>query len=162
MKFLEDPKFWVAAATVTFVAMVFKPVKKMALAALDARISKVRSELDSARSLREESEKILAEAQEKLAQSEKQAEQILAHAKTEASNIIQFTKQKLEKDIEIRKNLALTKIRSLEESSIAEVKKNISALTILAAHTILEENVDDATIRRFDEDSAERIVKVYH
>ncbi len=162
MKFLEDPKFWVAAATVTFVVIVFKPVKKMVLTALDARISKVRSELDSARSLREESEKILAEAQEKLTKSEEEVKKILLHAKTEASNIIQFTKQKLEKDIEIRKNLTLTKIRSLEESSIAEMRKSISAFTILAAHTILEENVNEDTSQRLDQESAERIGKMYH
>ncbi len=162
MNILHDPAFWVSVATLTFVVIVFKPAKKAILAALDLRISKVRSELDEARRLREESEKIIAEARTKLAKSEEDAKQILLHAKNEADSIIKITTQKLEKDIEIRKNLALSKIQSLEETSIADIKKNISAFTILAAHTILEENIDEETTKRLDEDSIEKIIKTYH
>ncbi len=159
-KIFTDPTFWVAIATISFFAMAFKPMKNAFFSGVDNKISDIKKALDDANRLRSEAEKILAEAQLKLAQSENEASQIIAFAKSQAEDILSRTKIKLEKDIENRKNMAVSKIKSLEETSLSEIKKNVSALTILTAQTIIEENVGDADSARLAEESSLKLAKV--
>ena len=54
---LEDPRLWVAAAFVLFVAFGYKKIGGAIARALDERSAKIKAELDEARRLREEAER---------------------------------------------------------------------------------------------------------
>ena len=62
MHFFAEAEFWVAVAFVIFVGvLVYVGVPKMLLNALDERGKRVQAELDEARRLKEEAQKLLAE-----------------------------------------------------------------------------------------------------
>ena len=55
------------AALIILIAIVYKPLSRMILGALDGHAAKVRAELEQAKRLREEAQMLLAEQQRKLA-----------------------------------------------------------------------------------------------
>ena len=64
MQFFAEPEFWVAVAFVIFVGvLIYVGVPKMMIEALDDRGARVKAELDEARRLKEEAQKLLAEYQ---------------------------------------------------------------------------------------------------
>src|SRR4249919_1249258 len=94
---LAEPEFWVAVAFVIFVGiLVYVGVPKMMVGALDERAKRVQAELDEARRLKEEAERLLAEYQGKQKQAESEAASIIAGAKAEAERIAAEAKAKLE------------------------------------------------------------------
>jgi F-type H+-transporting ATPase subunit b len=146
MSFIDE-KFIVAVATVIFFALTFKPMKQGLLGIAN---------------LKAEATKLLAQAQTKLAQSEVEAANILDHAKKEADLILSKAKDKLEKDIEVRKKLAMQKIQSFEENAINELKKNISQITVVAAAQIIEESGNDDSFKQSVAGSIEKLSKTVH
>ena len=57
-----EPEFWVAVAFFVFVAFLgYIGAHRMILSSLDQRRDKIKAELDEARRLREEAEKVLVE-----------------------------------------------------------------------------------------------------
>ena len=157
-----DETFFVAVATLIFAIVVYKPSKKAILSLIDKRIDGIRNEIDEAKKLKEEAQEILAEAKRNLLDSEQQASDILNHAKEEAKSITKNVSDKLKKDIETRKKLSIQKIQSIEDKAVEEVKKSISAMTINAAQTIVEENLDEATYDSIIEGSVDKISKTIH
>jgi F-type H+-transporting ATPase subunit b len=157
MKF--DESFWVAVATALFIAAVYKPAKRAINSLLHKRIDTVKSNLEQARKLKEEAQELLAEAEKKLSKSEHDAKTIIKHANEEAEFIVSRARDKLKSDIEIRRKLAMQKIKSLEESAVDEIKKNLSSLTIIAAQTILEEHVKDEIQDKLTDESIEKADK---
>jgi F-type H+-transporting ATPase subunit b len=67
MEFIYEPEFWVAVSFFLFIgALVYLGVHKKVASALDARALLISKELEEARRLREEAEKVLANYQRKL------------------------------------------------------------------------------------------------
>lgn len=83
----HDPTFWTAVAVVLFVALIAKPVGKMASKALDERADKIKAELDEAEKLRNEAQDLLAQYQRKQRDAASEAESIIQHAKEEAERM---------------------------------------------------------------------------
>lgn len=162
LSLLEDPKFFVAMATLIFAALTFKPIKNGLVSMLDSRIEKVKKDLSEAERLKHEAETLLNTAKGKLNDSEKQAKEIIAFAKKESELLMQNTKNKLEKDVEIRKKLALQKIQSFEETSINDLKKNISNITIAVAAQIIEESGNENDFEKLVGVSLEKLSKTVH
>src|SRR5258707_15341217 len=99
-------EFWVLVAAVIFVAMVFKPVGRALTGGLDARAARIRGELDEARRLREEAERLVAEYRAKQQEAAAEAEAIVAHAKAEAERIAAQGARDLEQALERRQRMA--------------------------------------------------------
>src|SRR5215475_4479626 len=87
MDVLSNPETWVAVAFVIFVVLTAKPISRAIAKGLDNRAAKIRAQLDEARALRDEAERMLAENQRKQIAAVKEAEAILAHAREEAERI---------------------------------------------------------------------------
>jgi F-type H+-transporting ATPase subunit b len=157
-----DEKFFVALATVSFVVLTFKPVKKTLLDMIDGKIAKIKSDLDTAEQLKNEAQKLFDESKAKLEAVEKQAIEILNHAKFEANLMVENANRKLVADIEVRKKLALQKIQSFEDNAVNELKKNISLITINAAANAIEESGDAESIKKLFNSSIDKITKTVH
>src|ERR1700728_810795 len=100
MEFLRDAHFWEAVGLVVLVAaLIYLKVPGMALAALDARATKIQAQLDEATKLREEAERLLAQIKTQREASEHQAASIVAMAQEEAARLGEDAKVKLEEQI---------------------------------------------------------------
>src|SRR6267143_67933 len=106
-----EAEFWVAVAFVIFIGiLVYMGVPKMLIGALDDRAKRVQAELDEARRLKEEAQKLLAEYQGKQRQAETEAAAIIEGAKAEAERIAAEAKVKMEEFVGRRTKMAETKI----------------------------------------------------
>ena len=148
-----EPEFWVAVGFVIFVAvLVYVGVPKMMTKALDDRAKRVQDELNEARRLKEEAQKLLAEYQAKQRKADDEAAAIVAGAKAEAERFAAEAKAKMEEFVARRAKMAETKIAQAEAQAVADVRAAAAEAAVSAAEKILTDSVkgkvaDDLLVR---------------
>ena len=137
-----EAEFWVAVAFLIFIGiLVYVGVPTMLTRALDDRARRVQTELDEARRLKEEAEKLLAEYQAKQRQAEVEAADIIEGAKSEAERIASEAHTRMEEFVARRTKMAETKIAQAEAQAVADVRAAAAEAAVTAAEKILTESV---------------------
>ena len=137
-----DATFWVGAAFVLFVGILFYlKVPGKLTSALDERAKKISDDLDQARELREEAQVLLATYQRKQRDALKEAEEIIAHAKEEAMREAEQAEKKLEEAVARRQQAALNKIALAEAQAENEVRDTAIEIAIAAATAVVTQQV---------------------
>lgn len=140
-----DPTFWVGVGLVLFLlVIIWKKVPGVLAKQLDNRSAAIAAELDEARRLREEAQALLATYQSKAKDAEREAEDILAAARTEADRLQSESRVALEGLIARRTKMAEDKIRLAEASALTEVKTAAANAAVTAAGQILSSRIDGA------------------
>src|SRR5215470_12661412 len=142
MEFFSNPEIWVAAAFIIFVVLTGKPIGRAIAKGLDARAAKIKAQLDEARALRDEAERLLAEYQRKQIAAAKEAEEILARAREEAARIRREATANLEAAFTRREKMAMDKIAQAEAQSVADVRNQAVDIAMAAAARLLKERID--------------------
>lgn len=133
-----EAEFWVAIAFLLFLGVLWKAgVHHKALGALDERSTRIKSELDEARRLRDEAQAVLADYQRRRQQAEKEAEAILVNAKAEAERLAAEAKAKVEDFVARRTKMAEAKIAQAEVQAVADVRAAAADAAVAAAERIL-------------------------
>ena len=139
---LEDAETWVAIGFVIFVGiLIYVGVPKLIASSLDARAKRVRDELDEARRLKDEAQKLLTEYQGKQKRAESEAAAIIAGAKAEAERVAAEAKAKMEEFVARRTKMAETKIAQAEAQAVADVRAAAAEAAVSAAEKILTDSV---------------------
>lgn len=145
MEFLYGTDFWVALSFVAFFLIAIKfGIHRTVLGALDGRAVKIQAELDEAKRLKEEAEKLLAEYKQKAREAEGEAQAIIAQANAEAKQIAAEAKTRLEEFIARRTKMAESKIAQAEQQAMAEVRAAAADAAVKAAETIVAETAKGA------------------
>jgi F-type H+-transporting ATPase subunit b len=140
METIKEPEFWVAVAFVLFLGvLVYAGAHKKILDALDQRGVRIKAELDEARRLREEAQKLLAAYQRKQHEAEREAEAIITEAKAEAERVAAEARVKMEDFVARRTKMAETKIGQAEAQALADVRAAAADAAVAAAETILRD-----------------------
>ena len=142
MEFIHDAEFWVLVAALVFVAAVGRKVFGAVAAGLDARATRIRGELDEARRLRDEAERLLAEYRSRQQQGAADAEAIVAHARQEAERIAVQAAHDLEQSLERRQRMAEERIAQAEARALAEVRAVALEVAIAAARAVIAGAID--------------------
>src|SRR3954469_24900739 len=138
MEMIKEPEFWVAVAFVLFVGvLIYVGAHKKLIEALDHRSRSIQTELDEARRLRDEAGQLLAEYQRKQQEAEREAEAIVAEARTDAGRIAAEARVKMEGLAPRRTKLAETKIAQAEAQALADVRAAAADAAVTAAAKIL-------------------------
>jgi F-type H+-transporting ATPase subunit b len=139
-------EFWVAIAFVVFLLIIlYYKVPSLITKALDDRANTIRKDLDEARRLREEAEKLLADYQEKHRNAGQEAQSIVDLARAEAQAFAQQTRASLQDSIERRTKLAEEKIVRAEAQAIDEVRATAVEVAVAAAERILRAKATSAS-----------------
>ena len=132
------PEFWVLVATIIFLAIAWKVGGFAQLtAALDQRALRIQKELDEAKSLREEAQRLLAEYQKRRQEAEADAEAIIAAARGEAERLKAELVIKSKDFVTRRTRIAEQKIAQAEAQAITEVRAAAADAAVSAASTVL-------------------------
>ncbi len=135
-----EAEFWVGVAFFVFVAFLgYVGAHRMILAALDQRRVKIKSELDEARRLREEAEKLLAEYRRRQQEAESEAQTIIRSAQAEAERIAEEAHARMAELIARRTAIAQTKIAQAEAQALADVRAAAADAAVAAAEKILRQ-----------------------
>ncbi len=133
-----DATFWVGAAFLLFIAILFYfKVPAMLTDALDYRSAKIAEDLEQARQLREEAQALLATYERKQRDALSEAEEIIAHAKEEAQREAEIAAKKVDEAIARRQQSALDKIAMAEAQAEKEVRDAAIEIAITAATAVV-------------------------
>jgi F-type H+-transporting ATPase subunit b len=135
---MMETENWVALGFFCFLALLtYLGMHRKVFDSLDARGTRIKSELDEAKKLREEAQALLAEFERKGREAEKEAEAIIASAKTEAERLAVEAKTRMEEFVGRRTKMAETKIAQAEAQALADVKSAAADAAVAAAERIL-------------------------
>ena len=135
---LSTPEFWVAAAFVAFIALLFYyGVPGLLTKALDARADAIRNELEEARRLREEAQNLLADYQRKAREAEEEAKAIIDLARKESELFAAESRQSLQESVARRTRQAEEKIARAEVQALDEVRAAAVDAAMAAAERVL-------------------------
>ncbi|KAB2919521.1 MAG: F0F1 ATP synthase subunit B [Hyphomicrobiaceae bacterium] len=138
-------EFWVAVSFIAFLLiLLYYKVPGMIGKMLDERAEGIRKELDEARRLREEAQKLLADYQQKHRNAGQEAEAIVEQARREAESLAHETRAGLKDTLERRTRLAEDKIARAEAQAVDEVRAAAVELAVAAAEKILREKAAGA------------------
>lgn len=152
MEFLATPEFWVAVSFFLFVGgLIYLGVHKKIAAVLDARAAAIAKQLDEAKRLREEAEKVLADYRRKQGDAAKEAQAIIGLAAKEAEILTAETRRSMQEHFERRMKLAEDKIGRAEAEALREVRAAAADAAIAAAQAVIAEKLTP--------EAADRLVK---
>ena len=139
-----DATFFVALSFVLFVVFViWAGLPSTIIKSLDDRSEQIKKELDEARILHEEAQKLLATEKRKLEQCDAEVEDILKQASEQAALITEKSNNLLKEEIQRKQKQADLKIAQARDEAIREVKAKASELSLIIAKEYLKENIDD-------------------
>ena len=135
-----EAEFWVAVATILFVVLlIYMGVHKRLAEMIDARRIRIQAELDDARRLKEEAQKLVAEYKRRQGEAEAEAEALVANARAEAERYAAEAHVKLEEFIVRRTKMAETKISQAEAQALADVRAAAADAAVAAAGEVLSQ-----------------------
>ena len=139
-----DATFFVALSFVLFVVFViWAGLPSTIIKSLDDRSEQIKKELDEARILHEEAQKLLAKEKRKLEQCDAEVEDILKQASEQAALITEKSYKLLKEEIQRKQKQADLKIAQARDEAVREVKAKASELSLIIAKEYLKENIDD-------------------
>ena len=138
------PYQWVSISMLVLLLIAFfgAKVHKTITGGLDGQIAAIREELDEAKRLRAEAEKLRDEYTTKIANAETDAEAMLDNAKAEAEAILTRAEADSKELVERRKRMAQDKIAATERDAVAEVRAKAAAAAAAASRKLIGEKLD--------------------
>jgi F-type H+-transporting ATPase subunit b len=146
MGFLSSPEFWVAVSFFLFVAgVLYLGAHKKIATALDARAAAIAKEIDEAKHLRDEADKVLADYREKQGNAAKEAQDIVDLASREAQALAAETSRSMKEHFDRRMKLAEDKIGRAEADALREVRAAAADAAVTAAQMIIADKLTPET-----------------
>lgn len=135
---IKGAEFWVLVAFVLFLILVWRVGGFGQLtAALDKRGNDIRHELDEAKALREEAQRLLTEYQRRQREAEAEAEAMLKAAREEAERLKAESATKAQDYVTRRTKIAEQKIAQAESQAITDVRAAAADAAVSAAASLL-------------------------
>ena len=142
---LANTDFIVLLGFLVFIGiLVYFKVPGIIAGLLDNRAESIRSELEEAKSLREEAQTLLAGYERKQREVQEQADAIVTAAKAEAEAAAEAAKEELKASVARRLQAAEDQISSAEASALRNVRDQAVNVAIAAAGDVLAKQMSAA------------------
>jgi F-type H+-transporting ATPase subunit b len=139
---MGPPSIVALSMIVVILIMIWKKVPAIIAKGLDTKIATIRKQLDEAQALRNEAERLRADAKVKAEAAHADAQAILTYAKHEAEQIVATAKADADELIARRGRMAEDKIAAAERTAIAEVRAKAASAAAAAATALIAERHD--------------------
>lgn len=134
-----------ASMAVLIVIMLWKKVPALVTGMLDKQIAAIKEQLEEARLLRAEAERLRADYAARIASAEKDAEAMLDHARVEAEAIVARAAKDTADVIGRREKMAADKIAAAEHAAVDELRSRaVNAAADAASQLIAARHGADA------------------
>lgn len=160
---LGNTDFIVLLGFLLFIAVLFYfKVPGILAGLLDKRADQIKSELDEAKSLREEAQALLASYERKQKEVQAQADRIVATAKSEAASAADQAKLDLQASITRRLAAAQDQIASAEAAAVKDVTNRAVTVAIAAAREVIAGQVTSADANKMIDESIATVEQKLH
>ncbi|MEE4213405.1 MAG: F0F1 ATP synthase subunit B [Parvularcula sp.] len=145
---LEDTNLWVLLGFIAIIVIILSQgVGKKLSGFVAGRATLIQQQLDEARSLREDAQRILADYQKRQREAETEAEDIISQAKADAKAMVAETRRKIDDQTARRTEAAQDRIARAEAQAVAAVRAQTADLAVDAAREIIKARTDGAAQR---------------
>lgn len=143
---LRNTDFVVLVAFLGFIAvLIYFKIPGLLGGLLEKRADTIQSELDEARTLREEAQTLLASYERKQKDVQVQADRIVEQAKKDATAASEQARKDLELSIARRMQAAEEQIAQTQASAVRDVRDRAVMLSVAAARDIMMRDMTAAT-----------------
>ena len=139
--FWQDPTFWVLVASLIFLVLVWKRARDAMRSGLDARITRIKDEIDEADRLKTEAQEMLAEAKRKQGEAEQQIADISKQAAEEAALLTERVTTSLDEMLKRREQQAHDRIAQIEKQARQEIRDAATDVAVAAAGKVIRESL---------------------
>jgi F-type H+-transporting ATPase subunit b len=152
-----DESAFVAIGFIIFVALAYKKIASAVADMLDQRSAAIRTQLDEAKTLRDEAAAELAKYQKLQRDASKEAKNIIANAEAAAERIRQAAEERAKESVTRREAQANAKIKAAEEALLTELRTRAAVLASEAAANIIAEQLDAKASLKLVDDALAQI-----
>jgi F-type H+-transporting ATPase subunit b len=139
--FFAEPRNWVLIAFIIFFLLFGKKLWGALAGMLDDRAAKVRTELEEAARLRQEAEAMLRDAEKRREEALREAQALIAGAKTEAERVAAAAAAEAEAAARRREQMAMDRIAAAEKAAVDEVRTTAAEVATAAARQVIAEGL---------------------
>jgi F-type H+-transporting ATPase subunit b len=140
-----DAEVWVAIAFVVFLGVLYRfGAFSTIIGALDNRSNAIRKELEEAKALRDEAQRVFLEYKAKFSAAEHEVEAIIARAKADAARYSAEVDAEFEGFMARRRAMAEKRIAQAEATAMAEVRAAAADAAVKASESILRSTLTGA------------------
>ncbi|NLN14396.1 MAG: F0F1 ATP synthase subunit B [Tissierellia bacterium] len=120
--------------------LLYKPVSKI----LSDRQAKIQSNIEEAKQLREEAEKLKLDYEARIADAKKESQDIIESARKRGEELRENIVEEARKEAELLMDRARKTIEQEKEKAFEDIKAQVGELAILIASNIMEEEINPA------------------
>lgn len=162
MDFLGSEKSWVLISFLIFLYVFFKYAYSFVIEKIDARIADIKTELQTVETLRVEAQELLAQYQRKHKDALKEADEIIALAKSQAENIKAQAMQDMESAKARREKQLQDRLARIEREALQDIQNHTVTLAIQASKDLIIKNSDKKASKAMLDKSLENIPEQLH
>lgn len=160
--FMNDPYTWLILSFCIFAFIVYKGAKSALGTMLDKRIADIKSEIETAESLRVEAQELLAQYQRKHRDAVKDADTIIANAKKQADEVRKNAEDELEQTMARKEKQLRDRLSRAEAAAIEEIQSYAADLAVKATSEIITSKMDKKISENLIDTSISNINKNIH
>ena len=152
-----DATFWVAISFIIFcLIIVYKKIPQVISNLLDSKINEIKSEIDNAKNLKHESEKLLQEYKSKIEEAHAERSQIINNEKRETEIFIKESEKKFEQLIENKKKSLEQKLDQMKIKAIKDIQNISNKIAIEAVKKIISDQENSDKIKVVNQKNLEK------
>lgn len=153
-----DATFWVAISFVIFcLIIVYKKIPQVINNLLDNKINEIKSEIDNAINLKNESEQLLKKYKKKIEDAHMERSQILNSEKKETEIFIQESENKFEQLILNKKKSLEQKLDQMKVKAIKDMQNISNKIALEAVKKIISNSANDEKMKVINQKNLEKI-----
>lgn len=143
MSFLYDTNIVVAIGFLIFVGiLIYYGAPRMVTSKLDERAARIKADLEEARALREEAQRLLAGYERKHKEVQALADDIVSAARIEAEKAAEHAKEDIRRSVDRRLKTATDQIAAAEKAAIRQIRDRAVNVAIAAAGDVIRRDLN--------------------
>jgi len=153
-----DATFWVAISFIIFcLIIIYQKIPKLINNLLDNKINEIKSEIDNAKNLKNESEQLLKKCKKKIEKAQMKREEILSSEKKETEIFIKESENKFEQLIVNKKKSLEQKLDQMRVKAIKDIQNISNKIALEAVKKIILNSANDEKMKVVNQKNLDKI-----
>jgi len=153
-----DATFWVAISFVIFcLIIIYKKIPQVINNLLDNKINEIKSEINSAKNLKNESEQLLQKYKNKIEEAHTESRNIVNSEKKETEIFIKESENKFEQLIVNKKKSLEQKLDQMRVKAIKDIQNISNKIALEAVKKIILNSANDEKMKVVNQENLDKI-----
>ena len=151
-----DATFWVAVSFFIFLGvLIYFKIPQKIVSILNDNINTIKTEVDNAESLKEESKNILSEYEKKISNAKAEVKQMLDIATNDVDKNVLKTNEEFHIQMDNRKRNTEDRIKQMKNQALKDIKNASVKISIQAVEVLLKNSLDKNKLNKIFTSSIE-------